>query len=319
MNQQETNLVWSPVGSQIVKRCVSEGGIRLIIAPFIQRKALIHLLDQLSSHDDLKIITRWTAHDIVAGVSDLFVYEECANRQIPLYLHSTIHLKVYIMGSGLGFCGSSNVTGKGLGLHTDSNIEAGVWSSVAVGDWQHVYRIINDSCLVDSIIFDAAVKYREKYRHTVPPLPCFELPTSSAREFTLASLPATLNPEDLATYSPGPGSQMAHADINRIMHDIVVFGGNSDCGNEELLKTIGDGFCVQPFVRQIINQIKESGSLRFGEMTAWIHKHCLDVPVPYRWEVKEATHILYNWLAYFVPEISWSVPGKRSQVIKWKK
>ena len=39
--------------------------------------------------------------------------------------------------------------------------------------------------------------------------------------------------------------------------------------------------------------------------------HC-----PYRWEVKDNTRILYDWLAYFVAEVTWDVPGF-SQVIYW--
>jgi hypothetical protein len=84
-----------------------------------------------------------------------------------------------------------------------------------------------------------------------------------------------------------------------------------------LRETIREGFLSNVFVKKIIDHIKQAGSLRFGEVTTWIHTNCRDVPVPYRWEVKQATHVLYNWLAYYVPEISWSVPGQRSQVIVW--
>lgn len=318
MANADANLVWSPIGPQIVSRCMTEGGIRLLIAPFIQRGALVHLLDRLSSHADLKIITRWTAKDIAAGVSDPFVYEECVIRHIPLYLHPAIHLKVFTMGSGLCFCGSANITGGGLGLHEEANVEAGVWSSVAVGDWRHVYEIINDSRLADATTFEAAVKYRDKFLHSAPPLPPLELPVSPPRELTLASLPATLSPEDVMAYVLGGKKPVEGADINCIMHDLVAFGDASGLEGDLLLKSIGDRFLTQPFVKQIIDHLKHSGSLRFGEMTAWIHAHCRDVPVPYRWEVKEATRSLYNWLAYYVPEISWSVPGQRSQVITWR-
>ena len=58
-----------------------------------------HLIDRLSSHADLKVITRWNAGDLASGVSDPFVFEECRDRHIPLYLHPSIHLKLITMSN----------------------------------------------------------------------------------------------------------------------------------------------------------------------------------------------------------------------------
>lgn len=41
-----------------------------------------------------------------------------------------------------------------------------------------------------------------------------------------------------------------------------------------------------------------------------------DVPLPYRWEIKDNTRIFYNWLAHFFDEITWDRPNY-SQVIYW--
>ncbi len=317
MAPMDTNLVWSPIGEQLVSRCATEGGIRLLIAPFIQRKSLAYLLDALSSHSDLKIITRWTAKDIASGVSDPFVYEECTRRGLQIYHHPSIHLKLIIMGSGLCFCGSANITSRGLGLKDDCNMEAGVWSSTSVGDWMHVYRLINESRLIDEAMFDAAVEYRRKHKCANPPLPPIEFPPCPAKEFTLASLPATKDPETLAACVTSSGD-LPKDEINRVMHDLVVFGGDLGMSREELLETIGSNFLSEPFVRSIAKHIQESGSLSFGGVTSWIHDHCQDVPIPYRSEVKDRTSALYNWLTHYVPELSWSVPGAYSQVIRWE-
>ena len=317
MGRPNTNLVWSPVGPQLLSRFATEGGIRLLIVPFIQREPLAYLLDGLSPHVELKIITRWTAKDIATGVSDPFVYKECTARCIPLYLHSTIHLKLFTMGSGQCFCGSSNITVNGLGLHDAGNLEAGVWSTIAIGDWVRIYEIINSSQLTNESTFMTAVDYRNKFLHSAQPLPPLDLPKCPLRDFTLVSLPATPDPEVVAAFGVGNTVAGCGSDVNRIMHDLVEFGGTGKSDAKAILLAMGERFLGQPFIKQVIAHIKESGSLRFGEMTAWIHAHCLDVPVPYRWEIKEATYVLYNWLTYYVPEISWSVPGQRSQVIRW--
>jgi len=62
--------------------------------------------------------------------------------------------------------------------------------------------------------------------------------------------------------------------------------------------------------------LKHERNLRFGAVNKWIHEKCEDVPLPYRWEIKENTRIFYDWLAHYVPEISWVRP-KYSQVISW--
>lgn len=317
MSQLNSNLVWSPIGPKLMELFCAEGGIRLLIAPFIQRDALANLLEHLSSHADLKIVTRWTAKDIAAGASDPYVYEECAARRIPLFLHPTIHLKLFTMASGRCFCGSANITSSGLGLHGGGNIEAGVWSSVAVGDWRHVYEIINRSRIADEVAFKTAVDYRNKFLHSVPPLPPLDLPACPSRDFTLASLPATLDPETVAAFGASGSAVEDVSDINCIMHDLVEFGGESMTDARAIIAIMGERFLTNPFVKQIIDHVRESSSLCFGEVTAWIHAHCRDVPVPYRWEVKQATRVLYNWLSYYVSEISWSVPGQHSQVIRW--
>jgi len=295
--------------------------MRLVIAPFIQRDAFSHLLDQLSPHAELKVITRWNSTDLASGVSDPFVFEECRDRHIPLYLHSSIHLKLVTMGSGLCLCGSANITATGLGLHNHGNVEAGVWARIGLADWRRVYEIVNRSRVADQAIFEAAVAYREKFLHAVPPLPPLELPLSQPVDLTLTSLPASMSPEDVAAFAAGDEDRpvLSDIDVNRLMHDLVHFGALGVEDRDAILKRIGERFLSQPFVRQIINHVRESGTMRFGEMAAWIHSRCRDVPVPFRWEVKEATRAMYNWLAYYVSEISWSVPGQRSQIICWTK
>ena len=311
------NLVWSPIGQQLVECCSSEGGIRLLIAPFIQRHALARLLDSLDVKTGLKIITRWRAEDILSGVSDPFVYEECAERNASLYLHQDIHLKVLVMGSGACFCGSANVTGKGLGFEQAGNVEAGVLTVAALGDWKKLYEIIENSCLVGDATFEAAIDYREKYfraKTTVPPL---DLPSASpALEFNLACLPATLNPEDVLLIFDDYMNREPQ-EIGRMMHDLLMYSDTDSLNANNLLVAMGKRFTEQPCVKMIIETIEKSGSLSFGELTEWVHNHCSDVPLPYRSEIKEAVGVLYNWLDYYVPEISWSVPGKHSQVIEW--
>jgi hypothetical protein len=77
-------------------------------------------------------------------------------------------------------------------------------------------------------------------------------------------------------------------------------------------------FLKTPFVVDFVEFLKSQGSLRFGAVNNWIHEKCEDVPLPYRWEIKENTRIFYDWLAHFIPQITWDRPNY-SQVIRWNK
>lgn len=182
MDGEGENLVWSPIEPHLVSRCGDERGMRLLIAPFIQRDAFGHLVDRLSSHAELRVISRWNACDLASGVSDPLLFEECRDRHIPLYLHPSIHLKLITMGSGLCLCGSANITATGLGLHDYGNIEAGMWARLGLGDWRRVYQIINGSRVADEGVFDAAMAYCEKFLHTAPP--CRHWNCHQARQLT---------------------------------------------------------------------------------------------------------------------------------------
>jgi hypothetical protein len=71
-------------------------------------------------------------------------------------------------------------------------------------------------------------------------------------------------------------------------------------------------------VTDFVELLKVERSLRFGAVNDWIHKKCEDVPLPYRWEIKDNTRIFYDWLAHYFPNITWDRPNY-SQVIYWNK
>jgi hypothetical protein len=62
--------------------------------------------------------------------------------------------------------------------------------------------------------------------------------------------------------------------------------------------------------------IKKEKNARFGLVNEWLQQNCSDKPTPYRWELKATTRCLYDWLAYFFPEISWDRPSY-SMILRW--
>ena len=88
-------------------------------------------------------------------------------------------------------------------------------------------------------------------------------------------------------------------------------------GEEEFMYTLKENFLATAFIKKLVLYIQENAPLNFGKITSWVHEQCSDVPLPYRYEIKMHIAILYDWLAFFVPEITWDIPGKKSQVMYW--
>lgn len=311
-------LIWSPVSTAIEERLASGEELKLIIVPFIKLDALVQLLKLQANLRGLKVVVRWRTQDLLAGVSDLEIYEYLKSRGCALFLNSQIHLKLYIFGNNAAICTSANLTMKGLGYVENANIEAGCGADLTSEDWRSIYELVGASRAVSDEVFECFRSFMAKTPN-VPPLDLPALNLPAPKIFSIASFPATKTPREFMNYYLTRSAGMDAEFMRRAAHDEALFLIPSGLSEKDLGQCLQLQFCGTPFVKKFVEYLKVSGSLRFGAANDWIHSNCEDSPLPYRWEIKENTHILYNWLAeFFSPNISWSVPGKHSQVITWK-
>ncbi|MDF1788175.1 MAG: hypothetical protein P1U82_20095, partial [Verrucomicrobiales bacterium] len=103
----------------------------------------------------------------------------------------------------------------------------------------------------------------------------------------------------------------------RMLHDIGTLKlTENDLRSKELRNILMREFRNRAFVELIVEEIRSHPSLNFGAVTSFVHNMSQDVPLPYRSNIKEAIARLYPWLDYCFEDLSWSVPGAQSQVIK---
>ena len=288
----------------------------LAIVPFVTVEALERLLAEGRASSELRVVARWRPEDIRSGVSDLAIYPALANRGIPFYVNSDIHLKLYVFESNTAFCGSANLTARGLGYTHAANLEAGVYVDLHRSDWTRLYNLIAGSRQVDDEIFQRYEDYAGDVRAPTKAVPLPDL-LGPPKVFTISSLPAVESPERLAELYFSPGAGESAEEIRRAAHDLAVFNIPEGLDPDNFNERLALGFKGSPFVSAFVNLLKEIGSLRFGAVADWLHQHCEDVPLPYRWEIKANTRILYDWLEYFFMEIRWHRP-RHSQVIYWQ-
>lgn len=191
---------------------------------------------------------------------------------------------------------------------------------LAPADWINIYKIIATSRQVDESLYLKFKQYVDEHPEplgaTIP-----GILLDPPKTYTISALPATETPARLAQYYLGIATEPFTPDeIRRAAHDLVTFGISPGLSSIEFDAQLGEAFRSTPFVGEFVTFLQSNNSLRFGAVNDWLHRMCEDVPLPYRWELKENTRIFYNWLVwYFSPDITWHVPGQRSQVIYWQR
>ena len=313
-----SQLVWSPVYRVLEDRIQTGDETNFLIVPFIKVDALRQLHWIQTKKIRTKVICRWRPGDLLAGVSDVEVFTYLKAAGCQLYVNNDIHMKLYVFESNTAFNTSANLTLRGLGYSEPANIEVGNMVRLTPDDWAQIHRILLTSRQVDDAVYQRAKAFVEN--NPKPGLggaepDFFDKP----KVFTIGALPATATPAQLASFYFAPDSK-AHTpeDVRRATHDLVTFDIPPGLTKPQFEQRLGDAFRQAPFVVDFVAFLKAQGSLRFGAVNDWLHQKCEDVPLPYRWQIKENTAIFYDWLAHYVPGVSWDCPNY-SQVIYWQK
>lgn len=95
----------------------------LFVAPYIKSNAMDQFLSAIPEGvDSIKCITRWLPEDIASGVCDLDIWEKITGKGGELFVHPHLHAKYY-RADDRCLVGSANLTKRGLGWASPSNVE----------------------------------------------------------------------------------------------------------------------------------------------------------------------------------------------------
>jgi hypothetical protein len=316
MSSHETQLVWSPICTFLQEKIQLKGKLRLIIAPFARLDALKTLVEICEDTSNLKLVLRWSGKDIISGITDLDIYPYLKEKRIPLYFNPSIHLKLYVFDDSNAFHSSGNVTQKGLGLVTKSNVEIGCMVRLNADDWKHIYDVLQNSYLIDDIMYEKAVEYFQTNYEAPSKIPHLDLQPSHDKEFSILSLPASPSPEHLYTYYE---SQHVEGEglVSAYVHDLILYDIRDNLSRHAFDEELKEKFTAHPFIQAIVDLIRREKTARFGLVKEWLQNHCSDKPTPYKWELTKNTQCLYRWLEYFFDEITWDRPNY-SMILRWE-
>ena len=305
--------IWPPVLDNLKSKLVDGEKLNLVISPFIKKDALSVLLDTFPPLS-ARVIVRWRMEDLLAGVSDLEIYKVLSDLGIPLYLHPTIHLKLFHFSSGNAYSGSSNITGKGLSLSESYNEEMGVVFALDLDSYSNIRRLCDDSRIVTPEIVEAYEEALRNSKVSSPAVGQLSLPLEEKKQFLVSELPATDSPESFLSaaskyFESGEGCP-------KFLHDVGTLGiTEADLTKQDLKDLVIEKFKEKPFTKVIVKEIRSVYDMNFGAVTALVHSIAEDVPLPYRSEIKDAISRLYPWLVESHNDISTHIPGAISEVI----
>jgi hypothetical protein len=257
--------------SEAVLRCV---------APSVRRKEL-HV--------------RWCAEDLLCGISDLGVYELCKEHGFAMFMQPTLHAKFLIADRKHVLLGSANMTGRGFGFHSHSNVEAGVVTEPTADEIRVLEEIMAQSVLITPDLFDRIRSFVKRNRR----------PSAADREFPLDITSAL---EDHAT-------GLWVRDLPLHFYPPSRGGRRDSVWDVELERDFTNSKCLR-WLDSLL-QAPDHG-IYFGELTSSLHDALLEDPTPYRTEVKKLVANLINWCELLLPERYGSETPNHSQRLYMK-
>ena len=270
------------------------------------------------------IIVRWEIVDLVNGISDLELYNYCKSNKIKLFRNTRIHLKAIVNDNNQIIFGSSNLTNKGLSITDNYNFELNSnVENIESSDLLYLNQILRDSEYIDEYKFNLIKTEVDKYQNLKFEIK--EMPTqkNSTDNFLISQLPMSKDFKLLYDYYLNSRYDTVE-DQNCFIHDLVLFDIVSPgLTYDDFVSHLKINFNKHEFVLKLKEFIKTQPgeSLRYGGVVEWIKQNTTTVPTPLSWELKEQeiVNILYYWITSFDSDFTTSVPGRKSEVIFYKK
>ena len=156
----------------------------VIAAPYIKSPTLRRLLDAVpETVSECICVTRWLPGDIASGVCDLEILDDIAGtRGGRLLVHPHLHAKYYSNDRDC-LVGSANLTARGLGWHTPSNVELLVALPVGFAglvEWEHL--LLNSAVQATEELRDRIRRQADDLKQDEPPRRLPEVEDDTATE-----------------------------------------------------------------------------------------------------------------------------------------
>ena len=269
----------------------------LIVAPFMRSAALTRLLDSIPIGTKTTIVTRWRPVDLLAGASDLGVYDLAESREASLFLRYDLHAK-FFAADDRGLIGSANVTDTALGWRTPANLE--LLAPVA-RTTDHIIEF-EKALLTGAVRATAGQRDRlQVLLEKLDGLPSM-IPDIAANETAMGLLPSTWvprvrNPDEL--YSVYCGSNdVSRSALKTMREELAQIGTIPGMDEEGFRAWVTVTISQTPLVAGVIQHIDKNSQLTEAELSNLLAEIGVDAKV---YRSRDVLEVLERWLTYFLP------------------
>jgi len=271
----------SEIKGQIAKEVKECDESLQIITAFCKEQGMKFLDNNITTNlKEKRVLVRFRMEDIIAGATDLQLFDYCKVNDWKLYVRFDLHAKTYIFDKKRCVIGSANLTNKGLNLSNGGNYEIASVNELDIADINKINRLFDNAVLMNDEIYQkmedqvkqAKKTKKEHYEWS------YEIKNLFKPDF-----------EVLFTYE---------FPINA---DYLAYKGNEieflDLGSDWTLQQLKESFRWSNAFLWLYSLIANAGGeMYFGEVTANLHNVLVNDPTPYRKEVKELLQKLLMWI-----------------------
>lgn len=282
----------------------------IIISAFMTQPAtrwLGHLIT--ANKPKVKLVGRFTPNDFVKGASDLNALRDCINNGYQVKALANLHAKIYQIDHDTIFNGSANLTGKGLALVNNGNLESCSRVNACEQSKAFINKIVESATNLTLNMLDKMQAYLDQFEDTDKP----ELPAvwpeeilPQATELFVSDFPLGKPGVSLNEYQLNPS--LPFAQIEYAKDDFA------------LASTLFKQTKAYRWLKKQITENQSERDLGFGQISRLLHDALADDPAPYRQEIKDLQANLYSYLKlYASDEIEVYMPGRKSEILRLKK
>lgn len=271
----------------------------LIVAPFIRSEALTRVLDSIPDGVETTVVTRWRPADVLAGASDLEVFDLAESRSIPLFLRHDLHAKLFAADDKC-LVGSANVTQTALGWRFPANLE------LMTSARRTAPEIVEFEHSLLSGVVRATMQQRDRLRDLVerlsdqPAIIIPEIPDDGNTPGLLLPswVPRIMNPDELYLVYSDAADQVSRAATPMMRKELEQLGVAPGMGEADFRLWVAAAITQTPLVSGVMQSIDEQGSMTESSLEELLGRVGVDVST---YPVHEGLQVLQRWLTHFLP------------------
>ena len=272
----------------------------LIVAPFIRARALVRLLDRVLPTASITVVTRWRPADLLAGASDLDVFDLAQSRSVRLLLRHDLHAKLFAADDQC-LVGSANVTDTALGWRTPANLEL---ITPIARTAPSIIRF-EEELLAGAV--PATAQDKQRLRELVDRLASQAsiVIAEAADDQTTPGLlapdwvPRTMNPEELYLVYAGDGERVSRRALHAMHDELAHLGVAPGMSEGDFRAWVAATITQTPLIRGVTQRIEEQGAMTepaLEQLLAGLGVATSDYPA------HQGLVAIQRWLDYFLPD-----------------